>query len=136
MSNYTVLVKLMNSVVILGIKAESEQVARDLALEYFDKMGYDDVQISSCQEGLMPIDDIRDLGEEVLDAIPPSQFKNDLLALRELVKSQGPLPRYKPDFEEAKKINKELDDVEEGLPPWDLSEDDKCMFMKYGISSK
>jgi hypothetical protein len=130
---YTVLVKLEDSIVILGIKAETEEVARELALEYFTHMGYNGIQIASCEEGLISIEEIKQM-RDVLDCIPPSRFSSDLRALRMLAKEHGSMPDAETDLKEAKKVNKERDTVEESLPPWDLTEDDKCLLRKYGIA--
>lgn len=133
--NFTVMVKVMNSLVVLGIKAPSAEDAQSLAREYFDKMGYDDAEITSCEEGLVSVEELQKM-TNLMEAIPPSKFNFDLQALRHLAPKYGHMPKADEDLEEAKQINKELDAVEEGLPPWSLSESDKCFLMKYGISYK
>ena len=126
---YTVFVKVDDALVVLGIKAASDEVARELALEYFTKLGYEDVEISSCQEGMMPIEEIKKVGN-VMDAIPPSQFSFDLGLLRSISKED----REAVEMTYKKDTSNKPEPVDDPLPPWEPSEADKLFFHKYGIS--
>ena len=132
MNEYTCLVNIMGAVIVIGLKAENTEGVRSLVTEYFNKLGYYDAEITSIKEGLISIEELQNI-QDVVEAIPPKRFEGDLKKLRRLL-GNDTLPDYKEDFETAKSLNKESDDLP--LPEWRPTEDDKIMFMKCGISYK